>query len=121
MRIEFEQKGGIAYFPGLSKPVTIDVDSLDAEEVEELKRLVKSARFFDLPKATKSPTRGAADSQRYVLSIEDGERRHTVWIHVPIEDQALLNLVHAVQKQVKAARSVDRKPSTDPEAGRRSC
>ena len=38
MRIQFKMEGGIASFPGLSKPITIDSDQLPQQESDELKR-----------------------------------------------------------------------------------
>jgi hypothetical protein len=46
MRIRFKTEGGFAYFPGLSKPVTIDTDELPAEEAKELERLIEAADFL---------------------------------------------------------------------------
>ena len=108
MRIEFTQTGGIGYFPGLNKPVTIEVDQLDKEEAEELKRLIEAAGFFDLPTTVGSPARGAADYQYYILTIEDGGRRHTVRVLVPIKDRGLNDLIRVIQKHVRAARVADR-------------
>ena len=116
MRIDFTQGGGLGYFPGLSKPVTIEVDRLGASEVEELKRLVEAAHFFDLPATIGAPARGAADYQYYALTVEDSGRRHTVRIFIPVEDVTLQDLIQAVQKQVKAARAVGRGTSPDPTA-----
>jgi hypothetical protein len=114
MRIECTQGGGLGYFPGLNKAVTIDVDRLDAGEAEELKRLVEAAHFFGLPSAIGAPARGAADYQYYVLTVEDSGRRHTVRVFIPIADVILQELLQAVQKQVKAARAVGRGTSPDP-------
>lgn len=108
MRIEFTQTGGIGYFPGLQQPVTVDVDALAQAEAEELKRLVEAAHFFELPAAVGAPARGAADYQQYLVTVEDGGRRHTVRALVPVEDPVLYNLVRAVQKHVQAARAADR-------------
>jgi hypothetical protein len=116
MRIDFTQGGGLGYFPGLNKPVTIEVDRLEASEAEELKRLVEAAHFFDLPATIGAPARGAADYQYYVLTVEDSGRRHTVRIFIPVEDVTLQDLLQAVQKQVKAARAVGRGTSPDPTA-----
>jgi hypothetical protein len=116
MRIDFAQAGGIAYFPGLNKPVTVEVDHLPKDEAEELKRLVEAARFFDLPAAVGAPARGAADYQHYILTVEDGGRRHTVRVLVPVEDPVLQELARAVQKHVKAARAAGRGPPPDPRA-----
>ena len=94
MRIQFKLEGGIAYFPGLSKPITIDSDQLPAQEADELKRLVNATRFFDLPAVIGSPAPGAADYRQYTITIEDHGKQHTVRLTDPIEDsnlQALLN------------------------------
>jgi hypothetical protein len=118
MRIEFAQAGGIAYFPGLNKPVTVEVEHLDKEEAEELKWLVEAARFFALPAAIGAPARGAADYQYYILTVEDGGRRHTVRVLVPVEDPILQELVRAVQKHVKAARAAGRGTPAKPTVGK---
>jgi hypothetical protein len=116
MRIEFAQEGGLGYFPGLNKAVTIEADRLDAGEAEELKQLVEASHFFDMPSTIGAPARGAADYQYYVLTVEDSGRRHTVRILIPVEDLTLQDLIHAVQKHVKAARAVGRGTSPDPRA-----
>ncbi len=93
MRIQFKMEGGIAYFPGLSKPIMIDSDELPKQEADELKRLVNAAHFFDLPAVIGSPPRGAADYRQYTITIEDDRKQHTVRLTDPIEDpnlQALL-------------------------------
>lgn len=118
MRIEFTQMGGIGYFPALNKPVAVEVDYLDKAEAEELKGLIEAARFFDLPAVVGTPGRGAADYQYYVLSVDDNRRRHTVQILVPAEDPALQELVRAVQKHVKAARSEGRGTTSHPTVGK---
>lgn len=105
MRIEFSLEGGIGFFPGLNRPVTVEVEHLNATEAEELKRMVEAARFFDLPAAVGTPARGAADFQHAVLTIEDSGRRKTVRILVPVTDPALNDLVRAVQKHVAAIRA----------------
>jgi hypothetical protein len=104
MRIEFTPAGGIGYFPALNKPATVEVDQLYTEGAEELKRLVAAVRFFDLPANVGVPARGAADYQHYILTVEENGRRHTVRVLVPVADPALLALVQAVQRYLKAAR-----------------
>jgi hypothetical protein len=93
MQIQFKMEGGIAYFPGLSKPITIDSDTLPRQESDELKRLVNATRFFDLPTTMSLLSPGAADYRQYTITIEDNGKQHTVRLTDPIEDtnlQALL-------------------------------
>ncbi|MGH8603434.1 MAG: protealysin inhibitor emfourin [Gammaproteobacteria bacterium] len=42
----FTSEGGIAHFPGLSAPVTIESDKLSDADAAELERLVGAARFL---------------------------------------------------------------------------
>jgi len=104
LKIEFKQEGGLAFFPGLSKPVPLDLDKLDKAAAAEIKRLVEAAHFLELPASVGDPAKGAADYQHYTLTIEDGERRNSVRVLVPPSDPALRELLQAVQKLVKAAR-----------------
>ena len=93
MRIQFKMEGGIAYFPGLIKPITIDSDELPKQESDELKRLVNATRFFDLPTVIGTPLPGAADYRQYTITLEDNGKQHSVRLTDPIEDpnlQALL-------------------------------
>lgn len=108
MRIEFSQSGGFAYAPGLQRPVRIDAERLQPQEREQLQRLVESARFFELPSSLGMAARGAADCQYDVLTIEDGERRHTVRILAPAGDASVRALLEAVEGHVKTARRAQR-------------
>jgi emfourin len=80
MRIEFTQDGGLtAAIPGLRKPpIILDTGELAEEEAAKLARQVEAAHFFELPAHAGAPPRGAADFRHYTLTVEDGERRHTV-------------------------------------------
>ena len=121
MQIKFTQQGGVGYFPGLSKPVTIEVDSLELGEAEELKRLVESAHFFQLPANHGTlPPPGAADYQHYTITIEEGARSHSVRVSFPVKDEAIQNLVSAVQKQVKAARAAEIRSRAKPTAEKKN-
>ena len=101
MRIQFKMEGGIAYFPGLSKPITIDSDQLPQQEFDELKRLVNATHFFDLPTVIGSPPPGAADYRQYTITIEDDGKQHTVRLTDPIEAPNL----QAVLTYLKTRRS----------------
>ena len=112
MRIEFSQAGGIAYFPALNKPITVEVDQLDVKDAEELKRLVDASHFFDLPAAIGLPVKGMADYQFYTLAISDNDRQHSVRILVPVEDPALLDLIQAIHNILNSAPTAIRRPSS---------
>jgi hypothetical protein len=100
MRVQFQTEGGIAYFPGLSKPVTIESAALSPADAQTLRQLVEAADFFEQPAASRTLHKGAADYQQYTITIEDGQRRHTVRLTDPIEDQPLQALVEFLRKQV---------------------
>jgi hypothetical protein len=85
MHIELKAEGGIAHFPGLSKPAVIDTGQLPAEEAGQLENLVRAARFFDLPPMVGSPHPGAADFRKYTITIEDGPHQNSVQIVTPVE------------------------------------
>jgi hypothetical protein len=93
MRIEFTTEGGIAYFPGLSRPVVIDTANLPQADAAELKRLLDAADFFEQPALPRTLPKGAADYQQYTISVEDGRRRHAIRLIDPIEDRRLAALV----------------------------
>ena len=103
MRIEFQVEGGIAHFPGLSQPVTIDTAKLPKAEAAELRQLVDAAQFFDLPSSARS-RRGAADYRQYTITIKEGDRRHTIRVSDPIEDQALQALVDYISRKASQLR-----------------
>jgi hypothetical protein len=104
MRIQLKMEGGIASFPGLNKPITIDSDQLPEKESDELKRLVNTTRFFDLPTVMGSPSPGAADYRQYTITIQDEGKQHTVHLTDLIEDpnlQALLTYLKARRTTAK--------------------
>jgi hypothetical protein len=104
MRVQFQSEGGVAFFPGLQKPISIDVDALSASDADRLRQLVRAANFFDLPAHIGTAPRGAADMRTYTLTIEDGGQRHTVRVTEPITDDTLQALVGALQRQVRTLR-----------------
>lgn len=83
MRITFKSSGGIAYFPGLSAPKTIDVSSLPSDRQQEIRNLLAESRFFDLPSRT-PPRKGAADYQTHTITVADDAREHTVEVSDPV-------------------------------------
>jgi hypothetical protein len=104
MRVQFQSAGGLAFFPGLHQPISLDVDALPASDADRLRQLVRAARFFDLPARLGTPPGGAADMREYTITIEDGGRRHTVRVAEPMTDATLQELVDALQAQARTLR-----------------
>jgi Emfourin len=104
MQVIFQTEGGIAQFPNLSRPVTIDGDRLPDGQGAELEKLLEAARFFDRPAEVGSPARGAADYRRYTITVDAGGRRHTLRLVEPVSDPDLQRLVRFLQAQAKAMR-----------------
>ena len=99
MRVELQTDGGMAYFPGLSKPVVVDSSDLPNEQAAQLQQLINTTHFFELPAASRSLPKGAADMRRYTITIEDGRRRRTVRLADPIADPDLQALIEFLQGQ----------------------
>jgi hypothetical protein len=96
MRVRLQTSGGIAFFPGLATPRTVDVDTLDGKTRETLAQLIRDADFFNL--APQPPARpGAADHYTYRITIEDGSRRHTVTVSEPVTDPGLHHLIELLR------------------------
>ena len=99
MRVELQTEGGVAFFPGLSKPIVLNSSDLSKVQSTQLQQLLDSTRFFELPAASRSVPKGAADLRRYTITVEDGRRRRTVRLVDPIEDPDLQALIAFLQGQ----------------------
>jgi hypothetical protein len=110
MRIRFEEKGGVAFFPGLSEPATLDSDQLTDGEAEQLRQLTDAARFFTLRSRVGSPSPGAADYKEYSITIEADGKSNTVRLVDPVTDTNLGALLNFIRAKIRAARSSKRTP-----------
>jgi len=104
MRIEFQTEGGIAHFPGLSRPIVIDSEALATEAASELSRLLEAARFFEQPTVVGMPRPGAADYRQYTITVEEGGRQHSIQLADPVEEPTLQQLLRFLQTQARALR-----------------
>jgi hypothetical protein len=73
MQIQFVRSGG---FAGLRLATTIDMDDLPEAEAHELLEALDSAHFFSLPEQFMDA--GAPDRFQYEITVDDGDRQHTV-------------------------------------------
>ena len=96
VQITFKTSGGIAYFPGLAAGKTVDVETLPQDRQVEIRRLLESTKFFDLPARTAAKP-GAADYQTYTISVSDGDRHKTVAINDPVPPE-LASLVEVLRE-----------------------
>jgi hypothetical protein len=103
MRIDFRIDGGLAAFPGLAKPVTIDCESLKPAETALLRELVDRADFFSFPSKAPAPTR--PDARAYTIAVDDGRQCRTVTVTEPIDNAAMRDLVAELRLHANAVRS----------------
>ena len=99
MRVQFKVEGGVAYFPGLSKPRVIDSDDLPAAKAERLQQLIDAVDFSQQPAAARTLPKGAADYKQYTITVEEGRRRRTIRLTDPIRDKDLAALVDYLREQ----------------------
>lgn len=105
MQVTFQSEGGVAHFPGLSRPMTMASDQMAAPQAAELRDLVEAARFFDRPAQVGQPARGAADYRQYTITVDMDDRRHTVRLIEPVEDPDLQRLLRFLQAHANAMRA----------------
>ncbi|SEK23754.1 hypothetical protein SAMN05216359_101127 [Roseateles sp. YR242] len=105
MKIRYQRDGGLAYLPGLQRPLEFDAQALDDPRREELSRLVTQSCFFEQPAQVGAVAKGAADHTTETLTIEMSGVAHQVRIVGTPQDEALVALLQVV----RAAAAVIRK------------
>jgi hypothetical protein len=106
MRVTFMIEGGLAAFPGLSKPITIDSAQLPKEAASRLEQLLAAVHFFDLPPAPGEPAPGAADYRQYTITVQAGKRRNTMRLTDPVtsaDAQALVDFLESRARELRSA------------------
>ena len=98
MRITLSIDGGLASFPGLRQPKTLDVSALSGPERDHVCALVDAVRH-DLghPNATGRPLVSRPDTRTYTLAIDDAGACHTIHLTEPVEDVRFAALLHSVR------------------------
>ena len=104
MKIDFSVEGGLASFPGLRRPVTLECDQLPPDRRARLEALVQGARFFTVtPAAAHAPA--GPDCRTYTVAIEDGPHARTMRLTEPIGDAGLRALVDEIRDCARSLRS----------------
>jgi hypothetical protein len=102
MKIDFSVDGGLASFPGLRRPVTLECDRLPPDRRARLEQLVERARFFSAAPQAHPP---GADARTYTVAIEDGARSRTLTLAEPIGDASLRELVDEIRDCARMQRT----------------
>lgn len=74
--VDFTRTGG---FAGITRTFNLSSNSLTESDGQELTRLIRNARFFDLPAEIRS-TDQAADRFQYRITISTDEGIHSVLV-----------------------------------------
>ncbi len=80
----------------------IELDSLRPEDASRFRSFIKAADFFALPAKIMKPAPQSFDFI-YSLTVEDGERVHTVQFHADAAPAELVNLAREVQERSPSA------------------
>jgi hypothetical protein len=98
MQIRYVRSGG---FTGMRTTGVVDTRMLPAGEAKKVEALVESAGFFSLPDKIPKPKKGA-DYLTYTLTIEDGDRSHSVEVSEPSAPESLRPLIRYLSASKKA-------------------
>ncbi|HEV8360833.1 MAG TPA: protealysin inhibitor emfourin [Candidatus Thermoplasmatota archaeon] len=98
MRVRLERTGG---FAGLQGSASVDAGELPPADAARLEQLVRDARFFDLPAMLKDAG-PARDRFQYRLTVEQGDRTHTISVDEGAAPGPIRALVEFVQASAKA-------------------
>ncbi len=100
MKVQLTRSGGLATFPGLQRPVTVDASSLSDPDQAKLRFLLEAAGFFDLPSDDRQTPAGSArgaDQRLLTLTVTDDRRSHTVTVTEPATGRSLADLLTFVE------------------------
>lgn len=93
MQISYERTGG---FAGIRFHANINTEELPFSEAETLLELMDEINFFELPE--RMVENDTPDSFCYFLTVDDGERRHTVEVSAAAMSDQMYRLVNQLQQ-----------------------
>jgi len=97
MLIHLERSGG---FAGMKTDVTLDTESLPAEDARKIKEMLDSSDFFNMPPKLAPPKRGA-DFFNYKITAKLEGKEHTVELSDPQVPDGLRSLLQSVMKHAR--------------------
>jgi hypothetical protein len=92
--LTFHIEGGLAHFPGLAVPRTIDRAAMPPREAATLQALLAAP---PAKRGVSAQARGA-DQRRYVITVGTGKAARTIELREPLADAALARLVAALRR-----------------------
>ncbi len=98
MQIRYVKSGG---FAGMRTTGALDTGTLPAGEARHIEALVESAGFFSLPEKTPKP-QNSADYLTYHLTVEDGNRSHSIEVSEPSAPEPLRQLIRYLATSKKS-------------------
>lgn len=101
MRYHFVRSGG---FAGLRLAATVDSEELPEEEAILLEEELDSAHFFNLPNQLQEP-QGGTDRFQYQITVDNGEKQHTVEAGEASLPDTLQPLVQHLERIARTQRS----------------
>jgi hypothetical protein len=96
IKVRFTKSGGIA---GFRFEARIDSKVLSAEDARQLRKLIDSAHFFDLPATF--PDSGIRDGFGYAITVEVNGRCHTVTVDEGSVPDKLSPLIEWLSKRAE--------------------
>lgn len=95
-KITFDRSGGVA---DRQAAISLDLESLPAEEGQRLLQLIQEADFFKLPSAAAHPS--SRDEVEYTITVEAGQASHTVHTTDSTAPEPLRTLLEALSAVAK--------------------
>jgi hypothetical protein len=100
MKISFERHGG---FTGIRLATQIDTETMEPGEAHQVQEMVAAADFFNLP-AVILPSKPGPDEFQYIVTVEMGDRQHTVTVSDRAAPPALQELLQFLTRMAKKRR-----------------
>lgn len=99
MRIRFERRGG---FAGIPLAATINLDDLPETDKQRIQDLVVAADFFSQQSI---PAQPRPDQFRYTLTVDSGEKSHTISVDEATATPGLRSLIQAIMPLAQLRRT----------------
>jgi hypothetical protein len=104
MLIRFQRDGGLV--AQLKLTLALDTSTLPPDERSEIEDMVASSGFMDLPPVLEGDPE-ARDAYTFTVTVEDGDRSHTVVVADSAVPDSLRPLITRLTERAKQQRRAD--------------